>query len=220
MWGSVGEGMLPLPPCMTREARALHRGLPPPPGDWPGSLSSPLPPPSTIICLLLSSGTSGCWRSQGRSLPWLAVGLLWASTGPDSPAALQGKGSSPVTDEHRGSDRTGDSPYSQLLAGPVFGALQHLFFPWSCPLCPAGPGTQGCGLRCPSPLPRWLQEGCRLPLFPGQAPGIHSVPPSWPGSALAAVTLVGMENRTLLMAALPAKLSLSLRLLSLKMGME
>ena len=79
---------------------------------------------------------------------------------------------------------------------------------------------QGCDLRCPSPLLQRLWEGCWLPLFHGQAPGVHSVPPSCPDSALAAVALVGFEDRTSLRAALPTNLSQRLSLLSLKMGME
>lgn len=59
-----------------------------------------------------------------------------------------------------------------------------------------------------------------MPLFLGQAPGTPSVPQSWPGSAVAAVALVEIRDRTLLRATLPTKLSLSLNHHSLKMGME
>lgn len=72
VWRSVGEGCCQLPPSVTREARALHRDLPPPPGDWPGSCRlfpcCFLPP---LFAFLLFPGGPGCYGAVGSHYPGL-----------------------------------------------------------------------------------------------------------------------------------------------------
>lgn len=89
-----------------------------------------------------------------------------------------------------------------------------------CALLVWGPGTQCCNLRCLPQLSGWPQEDYWLSSLPEWAPGIHSIPPSWLGSRLAAAALLGAKHRTLLKAALPIKPSLNLHLLDLKLRMK
>lgn len=177
---------------MTGEARSLHRGLSPPLGDWPENLPSPSRLLPSLFTFLLFPG--GPWLLEG---PRAAVHLVYC--GPTMcqswarhSANPAGQGQwSPITGEDTEA-QGGQLTRPSHAAGP--GAR---VWPTSKPFLPRPQGCNWstlcvalCSLAPGLQFGVWPQEGCWLSVLPG----VHSTPPSLPGSGLVAAALV--ENQT------------------------